>query len=225
MVSVRGELYEKPQIKKSKSKDFSVSFSNRRLSILLLLTFLAGCSIKPKTPPPESVMAPAQRQQQLAAMQQFTVQASMGLKSPAESVSGNLRWQQFNNTDYQARLANMLGISLFELRQQADLTELLVRGERYQATDASSLLWQLAGWSIPLHDMALWLRGLPGDSATELEYDHAGRLISFTLTDSTGIRWQLSYRSFFNDALSLPKQLQLQSDDTQIRLVIRSWQP
>lgn len=226
MVSVRGELYEKPQVKKSKSKDFSVSFSNRRLSILLLLTFLAGCSIKPKTPPPEAVMAPAQRQQQLSAMQQFTVQASMGLKSPAESVTGNLRWQQLNQTHYQARLANpLLGISLFELRQQADLTELQVRGERYQAADASSLLWQLAGWSIPLHDMALWLRGLPGESATELQYDTAGRLTSFVLTDSTGIRWQLSYNSFFADALSLPKELQLKSDDTQIRLIIRSWQP
>ncbi|WP_229833447.1 lipoprotein insertase outer membrane protein LolB [Alishewanella longhuensis] len=200
-------------------------FSSRQLSIFVLLALLTGCSLKPKPSAPEAVMAPAQRQQQLSAMQQFTVQASMGLKSPAESVTGNLRWQQFNEADYQARLANMLGISLFELRQQTDLTELQVRGERYQAADASSLLWQLVGWSIPLHDMALWLRGLPGDSATELQYDNAGRLVSFVLTDSTGIRWQLSYRSFFDDALSLPRQLQLQSDDTQIRLIIRSWQP
>lgn len=224
MVSVGGELYEKPQIKKSKSKDFSVSISIRQLSIILMIAFLTACSSKPKVQTTQPVMAAEQRQQQLSAMQQFTLQASMGLKSPAESISGNLRWQQINAADYQARLANMLGISLFELRQQADLTELQVRGERYQATDASSLLWQLAGWSIPLHDMALWLRGLPGDSATELQYDIAGRLISFVLTDSTGIRWQLSYRSFFDDALSLPRQLLLQSDDTQIRLVIRSWQ-
>lgn len=224
MVSVRGELYEKPQVKKSKSKDFSVAFSTRQLSIVILFALLTGCSLKPKTLPAEAVMPQAERQQQLSAMQQFTVQASMGLKSPAESVTGNLRWQQVNQTHYQARLANPLGISLFELRQEADLSELQVRGERYQAADASSLLWQLAGWSIPLHDMALWLRGLPGESATELQYDAAGRLTSFVLTDTTGIRWQLSYRSFFADALSLPKELQLQSDDTQIRLIIRNWQ-
>lgn len=225
MVSVRGELYEKPQVKKSKSKDFSVAFSTRQLSIVILFALLTGCSLKPNPLPAEAVMPQAERQQQLSAMQQFTVQASMGLKSPTESVTGNLRWQQVNQTDYQARLANPLGISLFELRQQADLTELQVRGERYQAADASSLLWQLVGWSIPLHDMALWLRGLPGESATELQYDAAGRLTSFVLIDSTGIRWQLSYRSFFADALSLPKELQLKSDDTQIRLIIRSWQP
>ena len=202
-----------------------MSLPNSRWSMLVFVALLSACSLKPKDPLTEPVMNAAARQQQLNAMQRFTVQASMGIKAPNESVSGNLRWQQVNASDFQARLANMLGISLFELTQQTDFSELLVKGERYQAPDASSLLWQLAGWSIPLHDMPLWLRGLPGDSATELQYDSAGRLISFSLLDSTGIRWQLTYRSFFADALSLPKQLDLKSDDTQIRLVIRSWQP
>ncbi|CAM5221927.1 Outer-membrane lipoprotein LolB [Alishewanella longhuensis] len=218
-------MYEKPQVKKSKSKDFSVSISIRQLSIIVMIAFLTACSSKPRTPGTQQPMAAEQRQQQLAAMQQFTVQATMSIKSPAESVTGNLRWQQLNQNEYQARLTNsLLGISLFELSQDLELTELRVRGERYQAANASSLLWQLAGWSIPLHDMALWLRGLPGDSATALQYDQAGHLTSFELLDSTGIRWRLSYRSFFDDALSLPRQLHLQSDDTQIRVVIRSWQ-
>lgn len=200
-------------------------FSYRQLISIVLLLFLTGCSLKPRTPETAASLAPAQREQQLKAMQQFTLQAAMNVKSPAESVTGSLRWQQLSVETYQARLANMLGISLFELRQAQGTTELQVRGERYQAADPSSLLWQLAGWSIPLHDMALWLRGLPGDTATEQQYDNAGRLIRFTLIDSTGIRWQLSYQSFFNDPLALPRVLQLQSDDTQIRLVIRSWQP
>ncbi|MDP4944035.1 lipoprotein insertase outer membrane protein LolB [Alishewanella sp. SMS8] len=202
-----------------------MSLPNSRWSMLVFVALLSACGLKPKAPPAEPVMNAAARQQQLNAMQSFTVQASMGIKAPNESISGNLRWQQMNANDFQARLANMLGISLFELTQQTNFSELLVKGERYQAADASSLLWQLAGWSIPLHDMPLWLRGLPGASATELQYDAAGRLTRFTLQDSTGIRWQLTYRSFFADALSLPKQLELSSDDTHIRLVIRSWQP
>ncbi|WP_423185682.1 lipoprotein insertase outer membrane protein LolB [Alishewanella sp. d11] len=200
-------------------------FSYRQLISIVLLLFLTGCSLKPKIPETAASLAPAQREQQLNAMQQFTLQAAMNVKSPAESITGSLRWQQLSAETYQARLANMLGISLFELRQAQGITELQVRGERYQAADPSSLLWQLAGWSIPLHDMALWLRGLPGDTATEQQYDNAGRLVRFTLIDSTGIRWQLSYQSFFNDPLALPRVLQLQSEDTQIRLVIRSWQP
>lgn len=196
----------------------------RQLALLAIFLLASACSSTKNLPGQIEVLPQQQRQQQLAELNNFTVQAAVGIKSPAETVSGNLRWQQQDASAYQARLANMLGISLFELTANAELTELLVRGERYQAADASNLLWQLAGWSIPLHDMALWLRGLPGDSATELQYDTAGRLVSFNLTDSTGIRWQLTYRSFFDDALSLPKQLQLQSADTQVRLVIRSWQ-
>ena len=196
----------------------------RKLALLAIFLLASACSSTKNLPGQIEVLPQQQRQQQLAELNNFTVQAAVGIKSPAETVSGNLRWQQQDASAYQARLANMLGISLFELTANAELTELLVRGERYQAADASNLLWQLAGWSIPLHDMALWLRGLPGDSATELKYDAAGRLVSFSLTDSTGIRWQLTYRSFFDDALSLPKQLQLQSADTQVRLVIRSWQ-
>lgn len=196
----------------------------RKLALLAIFLLASACSSTKNLPGQIEVLPQQQRQQQLAELNNFTVQAAVGIKSPAETVSGNLRWQQQDASAYQARLANMLGISLFELTANAELTELLVRGERYQAADASNLLWQLAGWSIPLHDMALWLRGLPGDSATELQYDTAGRLVSFNLTDSTGIRWQLTYRSFFDDALSLPKQLQLQSADTQVRLVIRTWQ-
>lgn len=202
-----------------------MSILNKQLSILVLLALLTGCSMTPKAPDHAPVLPAEQRQEQLQALQTFTVQASVGIKSPAENISGNLRWQQFDKHSYQARMANILGISLFELRQNSELTELLVRGEQYQASDASNLLWQLAGWSIPLNDMSLWLRGLPGESATDITYDSHGRISAFTLTDSTGIRWKLSYSSFFNDALSLPKQLLLQSDDTQVRVVIRSWQP
>lgn len=195
----------------------------RPLMLVAAMLLSAACSSTKTLPNTSNVLPQYERQQQLAALENFSVQASVGIKSPNETISGNLRWQQDKDA-YQARLANMLGISLFELTANVDFTELLVRGERYQAADASNLLWQLAGWSIPLHDMALWLRGLPGNSATELQYDEAGRLISFNLTDSTGIRWQLSYLDFFNDKLSLPKQLQLQSADTRIRLIVRSWQ-
>lgn len=196
----------------------------RPLLLISSLWLITACASKNSLPERTSLLAPEQRQQQLIAMQRFTVQASLGIKSPSESLSGSLRWQQQQADTYQARLANPIGISLFELTSNENQTELLVRGERYQAADASSLLWQLAGWSIPLQDMALWLRGLPGESAADMQFDQAGRLVSFRLVDSTGIHWKLTYRSFFNDELSLPRQLQLQSADTQLQLVIRSWQ-
>ena len=94
----------------------------------------------------------------------------------------------------------------------------------YQAADTSTLLWQLAGWSIPLHDMPLWLRGLPGNKGRDIVRDEFGRVTSFTLTDSTGIIWQLEYQSFFSDSLALPRRIVLSSSDSQIKVVVRSWQ-
>ncbi len=188
---------------------------------LLLIT--SGCSLLQK-PTAVPALDGKNRQLQIMAIEQYSLQASVGIKTPDESLSGNLNWRQYNTEHYQARLANFLGISLFELTNNAEGSSILLRGERYQAADSSSLLWQLAGWSMPLADMPLWLKGIPGSAASAIEYDDLGRVQAFQLTDSTGIRWQLRYQSFFADELALPQKINLSSDDTQISFYIRSWQ-
>lgn len=196
----------------------------RPLLVSIFLLWLSGCTVLSKQPPVETPLNMSEREQQLTAMQQFSLQASVGVKSPAESISGNLRWQQKNNTEYHARLSNFLGISLFELTQDGSGSEIQIKGESYRAADTSTLLLQLSGWSMPLQDMPLWLRGLPGSNGRDVQRDEFGRIVSFNLTDSTGIIWQLEYQSFFSDSLALPKRILLSSSDSQIKVVIRSWQ-
>tara|TARA_R100001443_G_scaffold16613_1_gene26927 strand:+ start:41677 stop:42282 length:606 start_codon:yes stop_codon:yes gene_type:complete len=191
------------------------------LAGLLLIT--SGCSLLSK-PSPAPALDNKSRLAQLTAIEQYRLQASVGIKTPEESVSGNLNWQQHNTEHFKARLANFFGISLFELTNDAQGSSILVRGERYQAADPGSLLWQLAGWSMPLDDMPLWLKGIPGAKASAVEYDDLGRVLAFQLVDSTGIIWQLRYQSFFADALALPQKIKLSSDDTTISFYIRSWQ-
>ena len=183
---------------------------------------LSACSSMPRQAEP--VLALNEREQQLSAMTEFNVQASLGIKTPDDSVSGNLRWQQHSRTAFNAQMRNFLGISLFELKEDANGSAISIKGETYYAVDTSSLLLQLAGWSVPLHDMPLWLRGLPGHRGRNVIRDEFGRVTAFTLTDSTGIVWQLQYQSFFPDSLALPKSMLLSSSDTQIKLVVRNWQ-
>lgn len=196
----------------------------RPLFVSIFLLWLSGCSVLQHQHPAEAPLTMSEREQQLTAMQQFSLQASVGVKSPAESISGNLRWQQQNNAEYHARLSNFLGISLFELTQDNSGSEIQIKGESYRASDTSTLLLQLSGWSMPLQDMPLWLRGLPGSNGRDVQRDEYGRIVSFNLTDSTGIIWQLEYQSFFNDSLALPKRIVLSSSDSQIKVVVRSWQ-
>lgn len=193
------------------------------LTLVGLLQIISGCSLLSK-PAVSPALDNKIRLTQIKAIEHYTLQASVGIKTPAESLSGNLSWQQHNTEHFKARLANFLGISLFELTNDAKGSSILVRGEHYQAADPSSLLWQLAGWSMPLADMPLWLKGVPGATATAIEYDELGRVQAFQLIDSTGIAWQLRYQSFFNDALALPQKINLSSADTSIRFHIRSWQ-
>ena len=196
----------------------------RPLVCCLFMLAVTGCSLMQRSVPVETLLSHSKREQQILSMQQFALQASVGIKTPQESISGNLRWQQQDAAHYTARLSNFLGISLFELTDSAQGSTISVKGETYYANDTSTLLWQLSGWSMPLQDMPLYLRGLPGNDGRNIRRDEFDRVTAFTLTDSTGIVWQLEYQSFFPDALSLPQRLALKSSDTQIKIVIRSWQ-
>lgn len=192
--------------------------------MLVICLLLSGCSLWQRPVTTAQPLAANEREQRIMALQQFELQATLGIKAPNDSMSGNLNWQQLNSADYQAQLRHFSGLSLFELSHSSAGSAIKIRGETYTAVDTSSLLLQLSGWSIPLHDMPLWLRGLPGTKGRDIVRDKFGRVTGFTLTDSTGIVWQLRYQSFFPDALALPKRLLLTSSDTQIKLVMRNWQ-
>ena len=72
----------------------------RPLLVSIFLLWLSGCTVLQQQRPVEAPLNMSEREQQLTAMRQFSLQASVGVKSPAESISGNLRWQQKNNTEY-----------------------------------------------------------------------------------------------------------------------------
>ncbi|MCH8536544.1 MAG: lipoprotein insertase outer membrane protein LolB [Alkalimonas sp.] len=194
----------------------------KTLFISLLCSFLLlGCSIKPS--PEQPILSAKERLQRLNLLDEYQLSATLGIRSPDESVSGNLTWQQ-QQDDYQARMTNFLGMRIFSLDKAADVITLNVQGEDYQASNVSQLMFALTGWSLPADDMPLWLKGIAGHNATEPEYDHLGRLIAFQLHDRAGIQWRIHYEDFFNDPLALPRRIKVQSDDIRIRLVIRNWQ-
>ena len=97
---------------------------------------------------------------------------------------------------------------------------------RVEAQSASALLDYLSGWSLPIEEMPLWLKGVASTGSFNHQWDAQGRLSSFTLKDSQQRDWQVSYGEFFPDALALPKRIQLDSktDGSRIKLVVRKWQ-
>lgn len=190
---------------------------------LLILFYLAGCASQLPAPQQGQPLPAPERERALDNLQQYQLTAAVSVKSPTDNVSGSLNWQQ-RDRDYQAHLTNLLGFTVFKLATTAQGVLVEVDGQTHQAQDASALLDYLSGWSLPIEEMQLWLKGLPGPSSEDLQYDAMGRLTHFTLLDSQQRRWQVSYSEFFPDALSLPKKMQLQSQDTRLKLAIKGWQ-
>jgi len=163
-----------------------------------------------------------ERQQQLASLTQFELNAALNVKAPGESVTGSLNWVQ-RGKFYKTDLNNFVGINIFKLQTTAEGALVEVSGEQHQAETAAALLEYLSGWSLPIAEMPLWLKGMTGSGSSDLRFDPMGRLVSFSLLDSQNRRWQVSYPKFFPDRLSLPRQINLESSDTRLKLVIRQW--
>lgn len=193
-----------------------------RSLFLLCALLLSGCASWQPPVVAELPLPAKQRQQQLAQLTHFSLVASLGVKAPANKVSGSLNWQQ-QNQQYSASMNNFIGINIFQLEADADGARVTVSGDTHQAESADVLLDYLSGWSLPIADMPLWLKGMAGQSSSDLRWDPLGRLTSFSLLDSRQQRWQVSYLSFFPDRLSLPQKIVLQSTDTKLTLVIRQW--
>lgn len=199
-----------------------MSYAVKTLFISFFCSILLfGCSMKPTEQQPP--LNANERLKRLNQLHEFQLSATLGIRSPAESVSGSLHWQQ-QQDDYQARMTHFTGMSIFRLEKTADIVTLNVRGEDYQASHVSQLMFALTGWSLPVGEMPLWLKGIAGSNATEEKYNHLGRLIAFQLQDREGMRWQIYYQEFFSDALALPRRIEMKSGDIHVRLVIRNWQ-
>lgn len=190
--------------------------------LLSLLGVLTGCSLLSPAPKDEAMANLPQRQQELTALTEFEINASIYVKAPGNSVSGGLKWQQQGDF-YQASMQNLFGLNVFEIKTDKNGAEVQVDGQTHTAPSASVLLDYLSGWSLPIEEMPLWLKGMAGESAEAISYDALGRLQSFTLHDSQGREWQVSYPKFFTNRLALPKLIVLQSADTRIKVAIREW--
>jgi len=191
------------------------------LCAVLLSSALAGCQLLP-SPPAELPLPAQQRQTQLAQLQQFTIQSSLGVTSPDQSVKGSLQWQQ-QGEFYQAQMNTFIGINVFSIKTDATGAQVQVDGQLHQADSATVLLDYLSGWSLPIAEMPLWLKGMASPSSQDLHFDSLGRLTSFTMVDSQHQTWQVQYLAFFPDRLALPKKITLSSNRVELKLVIRSW--
>lgn len=205
---------------------FHAFFKIRWIGILGLL-LISGCAtLKPATESslPTPVGNPSELHQvhleQLAHINQFYLQARIGIQSEGKGSSGSARWRH-NPDGNDISMLSPVGSSVAKIITDPKGVTLTTNdGKVLQATNAESLTQEHLGWRLPLTGLPDWALGRPANRlAEELHWDSIGRI---TKLKQDG--WEIEYPEYMEAAgYRLPKRINLKSKNLTLKLVIESW--
>ena len=193
-----------------------------RYSFILLALLLAnGCAHRSLTPPQDVL----EHQRQLQVISDWQLTGKLGIRTTADSGSASVKWVQ-QLASYQINLSGPLGQKRMIITGNADKVRLEQTGEPAQeAKTAEALIKKSAGWTLPVAQLAYWVRGVPAPKLriTYLQQNENGLIDQLTQGG-----WNISYSNYrdqtFNSAvLPLPGKITAEYKDVRLVLVIREW--
>ncbi|MEG3768142.1 lipoprotein insertase outer membrane protein LolB [Alteromonas sp. 14N.309.X.WAT.G.H12] len=196
----------------------------RQIALIFVVLFgLNACTTLPDGPQ-QAVNLPIQLAK-LTDVTQWQIKGKMAIRQGKKAVSANMNWKT-NQTDFEFRLTNMLGISLVNMDYTQGLATLEADGNHYENTDPSALIYQVTNWDIPVHKLLSWIKGLPlKDDVYQLNDKQL--LASLSPGCQTCSQWQVTYSQYGNvSGIWLPYQLTLRQtnkDNTMIKIRIETW--
>nr|WP_067285990.1 lipoprotein insertase outer membrane protein LolB [Marinobacterium profundum] len=192
----------------------------RALGLTLLLTLLAGCS----TFKADQIQAPAsgswdQYQQQALALQNWTLDSKVGIRTPGDSQSARMQWQQ-QTPAYRISISGPLGQGGALIEGGPGGVSIDIAGEgRYASDSPETLLQSLLGWSFPVEQVTYWIRGLPAPGLTYTPIFRENRLENL---EQSG--WLIHYSAYSTDSgYVLPQRVTLRREDLTITVIIKEW--
>lgn len=194
----------------------------RRLLIILSLLLISGCVHQGSLTPPQDVL---EHQRQVQAIGDWQLTGKLGIRTTDDSGSASVKWTQ-QIASYQINLSGPLGQKSMIITGTPDRVRLEQTGEPAQeAKTAEALIKKSAGWTLPVAQLAYWVRGVP---APKLRITHL-------LQNETGLiaqliqgGWSIHYSNYrdqtFNGInLPLPGKITAEYKDVRLVLVIRDW--
>lgn len=195
----------------------------QRTSLLFLtILLLSGCVHQGSLTPPQNVL---EHQRQVQAINDWQLTGKLGIRTIEDSGSASVRWvQQIAN--YQINLSGPLGQKSMIITGTPDKVRLEQTGEPAQeAKTAEALIKKSAGWTLPITQLAYWVRGVPAPKLriSYLQQNDSGLIAQLIQGD-----WNISYSNYrdqtFNGIiLPLPGKITAQYKDVRLVLVIRDW--
>lgn len=194
-----------------------------RFSFLLLALLLtSGCAHRSLTPPQDVL----EHQRQVQAIDDWTLTGKLGIRATDDSGSANVKWTQ-QITTYQINLSGPLGQKSMIITGTPDKVRLEQTGEPAQeAKTAEALIKKSAGWTLPVAQLAYWVRGVPAPKLriTQLQQNENG-LIAQLIQGGWSIHYSNYRDQTFNGViLPLPGKITAEYKNVRLVLVIRHWQ-
>ena len=175
---------------------------------------LAGCAALPPAPTAPGAASVADLP--------FAVDGRLSARHGEEGVAGAFTWNHEPGHD-SIDLSTPLGQTLAEIDGNADGVRLhLPDGTTDSAPDWGTLTRRAFGVTIPVEDLAYWVRGVPRAGApSRIERDAQGRALVLRQDG-----WEIDY-GYADDAATRPERVTLRYADTppiDVRVVVDRWQ-
>lgn len=186
---------------------------------VIAVALLSGCA----GTPPTGQNAPSwlERNARLLDMTFWTARGKIALRTPEESESGSLLWQQLGELTH-VRVSGPLGLSTTTVDSDGQTLEIR-QGDDYSRWPIEQYEQQYPGWNLPITALPHWLKGVsdPNLAVEALQLDQTGQLP--LLIKQQG--WTVKYERFDSfEGQQLPTRLRLAKGETTARIILRDWQ-
>jgi outer membrane lipoprotein LolB len=189
---------------------------------ILLLVLLTGCA----TRPPVTLDDRAGQEIQLQQLTHWKLTGKLGVRVPGDNGSASLRWDNAAK-NYSLDLSGPFGQGRMLITGKPGKVSLQQANEAPLIADsAEELILHVTGWTLPVAQLAYWVRGIPAphQAITWRETNAMGQLASL---EQAG--WRIHYSQYAavayrKTSLYLPGKITAEYGDIRLTLIARQWQ-
>lgn len=194
----------------------------RLLLIIFISILLSSCITLPADQGAlhQNVSWPT-RVKHIEKIQAWQLYGAIAIKTSQAGQAASFNWQQQANQHYTIGLYGPLGAGRVTLIGTPNQVSLTANGKQYHAKTPESLMQDVLGWQLPVHNLYYWIRGIPAPNlpATR-QFDAANRLSKL---EQQG--WQVTYLQYTGvNGVDLPTKIMLKNQQLSVKVVLSSWQ-
>lgn len=194
----------------------------RLAAVAFMVMLLSACSPATHRPVMSGDRVPGvqlQREAWLAQRPNWSFTGRIAVSDQGDGGSGRIEWIQRENS-FEISLHAPVTRRSWRLLAEPGLARLEgLEGGPFYADDAGQLLHEHLGWTVPLADLADWVRGLRARAGGHMAYTAAGVPAQL---EQDG--WLVDYREFEHvGAVLMPVRVFAARDSQRIRLKVDTW--